>query len=131
MSADKEVRNLCVESQSGASFFILKPISTKDLEPLCNYWKQWKKKLAKGKNIISNYSYNNNNADDIRNRFYENNSKVKLRIFDNNDNNDYGKYIVMKGESSGTKKSKVVWTPDLHGRFIWALVSLGDRKSVV
>ncbi|KAK1352097.1 hypothetical protein POM88_053811 [Heracleum sosnowskyi] len=138
MSADKKANNLCEGSQSGASLFIVKPISTEDLKLIWEFGNQWKKKLAKGKNIISDYSYDNDNEDDdndddneddIGNKLYEKNSKRKVQIVDEDDK-DVGKNIVIEGEPLVTKKKKVVWTPILHENFIKAVHHLGPGGSV-
>ncbi|KAK1352090.1 hypothetical protein POM88_053804 [Heracleum sosnowskyi] len=129
MSGDAEAINLGEGSQSGASFFIVKPISTEDVKSMWEFGNQWKKKLAKGKNIITDNGHDNYNADDIGNKLYEKKSKRKLQIIDKDDHDD-SKNIAMKSEFLVTKRNKVVWTPNLHGKFISALQHLGPQRSV-
>lgn len=130
MSADNNASSLCHGSQNGASFFVLKPISTKDLKSIWDFGNQWKKKLAKGKIKVSDYGYDNDNKDDIGNKLYEKNPKRKLKIIDDGDHDD-SENTAMKGKSLATKKNKVVWTPYLHGKFVQALQHLGPEGKML
>lgn len=130
MSGDREASNLCEGIRTGASFFVVKPITTEDLKSIWNFGNQWKKKLAKGKNIISDDSYDNDNEDDIGNKLYEKNSKRKLQITDNKDHND-GKNRALEDEAFLTKKNKVIWTPYLHGKFVKAMQHLGPESKML
>ncbi|XP_074328401.1 two-component response regulator ARR14-like [Apium graveolens] len=126
---DREASKLCEGSESGASFFVIKPITAEDLKSIWDFRNQWKKKLDKGKNITSNDSYDNDNEDDIGNKLYEKKSKRKLQITDNNNHND-GENIAIEGEALVIKKKNLNWTQSLHGKFLRAMQYLGSEGSI-
>ncbi|XP_074364301.1 two-component response regulator ORR25-like [Apium graveolens] len=129
MSGDREASNLCEGSQSGASLFVVKPITTEDLKSIWDFVNQWKKNLAKGKNLISDDSSAKDNEDDTGNKLYEKKSKPKLQITDNEDHN-HGKNRVPKDKALLTKKNKLNWTPFLHDKFVRAVQHLGPQGSI-
>ncbi|KAL8117020.1 hypothetical protein AgCh_023271 [Apium graveolens] len=126
---DREASNLCEGSQSGASLFVVKPITTEDLKSIWDFVNQWKKNLAKGKNLISDDSSAKDNEDDTGNKLYEKKSKRKLQITDNEDHN-HGKNRVLKDKALLTKKNKLNWTPFLHDKFVRAVQHLGPQGSI-
>ncbi|KAL8117015.1 hypothetical protein AgCh_023266 [Apium graveolens] len=110
----------------GASLFVSKPITTEDLKSIWDFVNQWKKNLAKGKNLISDDSSAKDNEDDTGNKLYEKLSKRKLQITDNEDHN-HGKNRVLKDKALLTKKNKLNWTPFLHDKFVRAVQHLGPQ----
>ncbi|XP_074328464.1 two-component response regulator ARR12-like [Apium graveolens] len=129
MSGDREASNLCEGSQSGASLFVVKPITTEDMKSIWDFVNQWKKNLAKGKNLVSDDSSAKDNEDDTGNKLYEKKSKRKLQITDNEDHN-HGKNRVLKDKAFLTKKNKLNWTPFLHDKFVRAVQHLGPQGSI-
>ncbi|KAL8117017.1 hypothetical protein AgCh_023268 [Apium graveolens] len=102
---DREASNLCEGSQSGASVFVVKPITTEDLKSIWDFVNKWKKNLAKGKNLISDDSSAKDNEDDTGNK-------------------------VPKDKALLTKKNKLNWTPFLHDKFVRAVQHLGPQGSI-
>ncbi|XP_074328463.1 two-component response regulator ARR10-like [Apium graveolens] len=129
MSGDREASYLYEGSQSGASHFVVKPITTEDLKSIWDFVNQWKKNLAKGKNLISDHSSAKDNEDDTGNKLYEKKSKRKLQITNNEDHN-HGKNRVLKDKALLTKKNKLNWTPFLHDKFVRAVQHLGPEGSI-
>ncbi|KAF4362799.1 hypothetical protein F8388_022456 [Cannabis sativa] len=114
----------------GASLFLMKPLSMAVLKQL---WQSvcWKNT----KLIVENKNNNNINGKKLHlsssssssqvNNNNNNNKQKRPTTSLNSDNND----IEQQEEGSKSKRSCLVWTPQLHNKFTKALSLLGDEKA--
>lgn len=134
MSADDKESVILKGIESGAAFFMVKPIAPDDLRDLWQYTTASKKK---GKGIVSNESESAQgkavkgsnegiesslSADEDRH-----NRKDSKRKSTGNESDEF--------EDDGVdfytpKKTKVVWTNELHCRFLKAIKCLGVSKKI-
>ncbi|KAJ8771415.1 hypothetical protein K2173_026592 [Erythroxylum novogranatense] len=129
MSSDdkKSVVMDCLES--GASFYMMKPVNQNDLKNIwqCAVTSKQGKPSAIMEGIPSSgeklpIEYINSSASVPQERRDVKGSTKKLKRKGNREDED--------GTTTGPKKAKVVWTNSLHNRFLHAISHLGLDKSV-
>ncbi|KAM6592663.1 hypothetical protein CsatA_000366 [Cannabis sativa] len=113
----------------GASLFLMKPLSMAVLKQL------WQSVCWKNTKLIVENKNNNNingkklhlssssSSSQVNNN--NNNKQKRPTTSLNSDNND----IEQQEEGSKSKRSCLVWTPQLHNKFTKALSLLGDEKA--
>lgn len=144
MSADNEEGVIVKGIESGAAFFIVKPISSEDLKDLWQYatttttTTTLKKKSSgdKAATLIIEEIGDKSIADKSCNEALEPVSSAKgdsqndcKRKSPRNDNDK--KRSDYNVDSATTKKAKVVWTNALHHRFLEAIRIFGNDQSKI
>ncbi|XP_030496488.2 two-component response regulator ARR11 [Cannabis sativa] len=128
MSVDGETSRVMKGVQHGACDYLLKPIRMKELK---NIWQHvFRKKIHEIRDIESHESIESimtrntsDHSDDGHFLSMEDFSSVKKRkdIDNKHDEKDYG-------DSSSAKKARVVWSVDLHQKFVKAVNQIGFDK---
>lgn len=136
MSADDKEGVILKGIESGAAFFMVKPIAPDDLRDLWQYTTASKKKgkgivsnernSAQGKSVkgLSEGIESSLSADEDR----HNGKEYSKRKSTGNENGD--EFEDDDVDFYTPKKTKVVWTNDLHCRFLEAIRCLGVSKKI-
>ncbi|XP_075658145.1 two-component response regulator ARR11 [Castanea sativa] len=124
MSVDGETSKVMKGVQHGACDYLLKPIRMKELR---NIWQHvFRKKIHEIRDIehenidIIQMSRNGSDLDDGHMYCGEDFNSKKRKDFDKNDDKDFGDH--------STKKHRVVWSVDLHQKFVKAVNQIGFDK---
>ncbi|CAK9160988.1 unnamed protein product [Ilex paraguariensis] len=135
MSADDKEGVMLKGLESGAAFFIVKPISPDDLRDIWQYAAAKKKTKAileeagivQGNSPVDKDSYEDAECTSSVNegRQIKKEPKRKCPRKDDDDNNEEDNV-----DSATPKRAKVVWTNALHNRFLEAIRSVGLERAV-
>ncbi|OIW00617.1 hypothetical protein TanjilG_09098 [Lupinus angustifolius] len=127
MSVDGETSRVMKGVQHGACDYLLKPIRMKELR---NIWQHvLRKRIHEAREFESNESFdhlmrNGSDQSDDGNLFaLEDMTSMKKRKDIDNKHDD-----IEFGDSSSTKKARVVWSVDLHQKFVKAVNQIGFDK---
>lgn len=132
MSVDGETSRVMKGVQHGACDYLLKPIRMKELR---NIWQHvFRKKIHEIRDMESHESIDavqmmrngTDHSDDVQFLSMEDLTSVKKRkdIENKHDDKDFS-------DTSSTKKARVVWSVDLHQKFVKAVNQIGfDSKSI-
>ncbi|XP_055961087.1 two-component response regulator ORR22-like [Mercurialis annua] len=135
MSSDDHQSVILQSLESGAVFYMVKPVNQQDLK---NVW-QYAVEAKKSKSVVGNQEMGNNDdeassSNPKSNDSEDNNSASSVNNEDCNNKKKKGKKRTRDGEEEEApappKKPKVVWTNTLHNRFLQALSHLGLDKAV-
>ncbi|KAJ6790894.1 two-component response regulator ARR1-like [Iris pallida] len=129
MSADDAKDVVMKGVTHGACDYLIKPVR---LEAIKNIWQhviRKKKKEAKENSGSIDDGDKQRKLDDCDNASSANEGKPK-NLKRQKEERGEGDEIEEQEDSSSTKKSRVVWAPDLHKRFVAAVEQLGVDKAV-
>ncbi|CAA7395901.1 unnamed protein product [Spirodela intermedia] len=122
MSVDGETSRVMKGVQHGACDYLLKPVRMKELR---NIWQHvFRKKIHEVKETENYDSYEDNN---IRSRLDEFNGG--FHPSKKRKDNHHKEYMEQSfGDSVSVKKARVVWSVDLHQKFVTAVNQIGFDK---
>ncbi|KAK4713252.1 hypothetical protein R3W88_019159 [Solanum pinnatisectum] len=126
MPNDEKDTTLMKGLDSGAVFFIVKPITQDNINYLWEYATSLRKKKHTSKQVVQEFEENTNEK--ILNEviYIESSSSVSerdksTRKYDEAENED--------GSSQPSKTNRIAWTDSLHNKFLEAIAILGVKKA--